>query len=420
MERLKSRWIGLLLLLLIIALAGANVMAQDTVATTPVVIGDSDAESLQVVQSYLETRDPNLLAQDIHYFEPSIRGPNASRDTIAQTESLFYDQAFTDIALVPLRDIVADEGFVIVEMEFAGHNTGTYFGQPATDVAVLVPMIGVYRVETGQVVYANLYYDTNDLYSQLGYGWYGPVGGDPRLMMDPQGNLPTWVGDILDDPSVYYGEHVIIDGNVGRAMDSDSFILYENQFLAPNYEVLVFTQTEEARDFIQVPDSRVRVEGTVYPYNAQDLSTQLNRELDPLVFADYESAVVIIADRITNVEVVQTIGHIVDNPEAFYGQEVTVNGLVGDPVSQEAFTFYQDQLIGIRGQVLVINHSGQAMNFAAMNNEHMRIRGTVYSGMADAQAIADRTGLNIADPAYADYREMTVIIAEEIAPVQSW
>ena len=177
MNRLRFQLPVLVLAVLLGAVLAVSVMAQETTTPAPVVIGDANAESLQVVQSYLDTRDPNLLAEDIAYYEPGVAGPITSRGVITQTESLLYNQAFTDTASVPIRYIVADEGFVIVEMEFTGLNTGPYLQQPATDREVLIPMVGVYLVETGQIIEARLYYDTNELYTQLGYGVGPGVAG---------------------------------------------------------------------------------------------------------------------------------------------------------------------------------------------------------------------------------------------------
>ena len=409
------------ILVILILVFGSGVVAQDTATQDdPVIIGDENAESLQIVRSYLESRDPNLLAEDVAYFESSTAGPVTGRDLVTQTGGLLYNEAFTDTIATPVRYIVADEGYVIAEMEFTGTNTGTFAEQPATDMEVLIPMIGVYQVDTGQIVRASVYYDTNQLYRQLGYTFGTGVGvptPDPAVMADVQDvRLPTWVGNVLEEPAAYYGQQITVDGYVGRAISSDSFVLYENQFLAPNYEVLVITQSEEAQDFIQLADTRVRVEGTVYQLGSDAMTEHLGGEIDP---GDFEGTTVIVADSITNAEVVQTIGHIVDNPEAFYGQEVTVNGLIGDPVSTQAFTLYQDQLIGIRGEVLVINNTGQEIDFEPMRDTRIRIRGTVYNPDADGQAITDQTGIPYDDPAFNDYRDMPVIVAEEMAPTEN-
>jgi hypothetical protein len=422
MNKFNYRWIALALSLMLMAALGAGVMAQEAPTTVdPIVVGDADAESLAIVQQYLATRDPNLLAEDVQYFEPGTAGPISGRDFIAQNQGLFYGQGFTESAALPILYIVADEGFVIVEFEYTGTNTGAFAEQPATNIDVLIPMIGVYQVQTGQIVRASVYYDSNQLYTQLGYGFTPGVGipmTDPAFgpMVDGQ-PLPNFVGDILNDPTPFYGQRVVVDGNVGRSVDADSFVLYENQFLAPNYEVLVITQTEEAEDFIQLADSRVRVEGTVYQLGSQEMTTAFGRQVDQNLFADFEGDTVILADSVVNIEVVQTIGHIVDTPEAFHGQQVTVNGLVGDPVGAQAFALYQPQLIGIRGQVLVIDATGQQMDYAAMRDQELRVLGTVYSGAADGELITTETGLNFADPAFNEYRDWPVIVAQEIVPV---
>lgn len=420
MNKLNYRWLTLSLVILLMGVIGTGIAAQEIVTVDPHIIGDTEAESLEVVRSYLETQDPNLLAEDVAYFEAGTVAPVIGRDFLTQTNGLFYNQAFADTLATPLRYIVADEGYVTVEMEFTGINTGPFVDQPPTDIQVLIPMVGIYQVETGQIVRISLYYDTSQLYTQLGYAHVPGVVPPAHAPLIPAQQLPSWVGDILEQPAAYYGQRIVVDGYVGRAVDADSFILYESRFLAPNYEVLVITNTEEAEDFIQLADTRVRVEGTVYQFGSEEMNVELGRQLDSTAFAEFDGSTIIIADSVINVDVVQTIGHIVDNPEAFYGQEVTVNGLIGDAVGPQAFTLYQDQLIGIRGEVLVINNSGQELDFATLRDTRLRVRGTVYNPETDAQIISEQAGISFDDPVFSDYRDMPVIVAEEMLPVQEF
>ena len=418
------RFIGLVLVILMAAGMSLTVVAQDTTTVEDaIIIGDENAESLEIVQSYLETRDPNLLAEDAQYFDSTTSAPIVGRDIISQTQDAFYGQAFSETLAVPIRYIVADDGMVVVEFEFTGVNTGEFAQQPPTGANVLIPMAGVYQVEAGQIVEARLYYDSNLLYTQLGYGYpYAPAGPpNPALYGEVwAGDLPVWVGDITEAPDSYYGEQVVVDGYVGRAVDANSFVLYQDQFLGPGHEVLVFAQTEESQDFIQLADTRVRIVGTVQQFGSDEMRAQLDREIDDATFAEYESMPVIVAESVTNVEVVQTIGHIVDNPDAFYGEEVVINGLVGDPLGTQAFALYQDQLIGIRGQVLVIDNSGQETNFAELRDTRLRVRGTVYDPALESEQFTEQTGLilNLDDPAFADYRDLPIIVAEEIVLAQ--
>jgi hypothetical protein len=276
-------------------------------------------------------------------------------------------------------------------------------------------MVGIYTVETGQIINMQIYYDSNALYTQLGYT-YGPAAGAvgaPIYSQDLVG-YPMWGGDISEDPLAYYDQEVVVDGYVGRALDASSFILYQDQFLGAGHEVIVFDNSGQGQEFIQLADTRVRVVGVVRDFVAQDVEAELGYDLDENAFADVQPLTVIVASSITNVETVQTIGHIVDNPEAYYGQEVTINGLIGDPLSPQAFTLYQDQFIGIRGEVLVIDNSGQQeIIFADLPNANIRVRGTVY----EPASVID--GVDMSDPAYDPYRDRVVIVADEIALAQN-
>ena len=406
-NRIPYRILGVLLILL---MTGLGVVAQEAV-----IVGDADAESLEIVQNYLQTRDPNLLAEDAQYTDPVSTAPITGRDVITQTQDNFYGQTFSESLATPIRYIVAEDGIVVVEFEFTGTNTGEFADQPPTGANVLVPMVGIYTVETGQIINMQIYYDSNALYTQLGYT-YGPAPGGavaPIYSQDLVG-YPMWVGDITEDPVAYYDQEVVVDGYVGRALDASSFILYQDEFLGAGHEVIVFDNSGQGQEFIQLADTRVRVVGVVRDFVAQDIEAELGYDLDENAFADVQELTVIVASSITNVETVETIGHIVDNPEAYYEQEVTINGLIGDFINPQAFTIYQDQLIGIRGEVLVIDNSGQQeLTFAELPNANIRVQGTVYAPSSEID------GVDLSDPGYDPYRDMVVIVADEIALAQT-
>jgi hypothetical protein len=61
----------------------------------PEFIGDTNQESVQIVTSYLQTRDPMLLAENAEFFDTTTGQPTVGRDPITQMQNDFFGLAFT-------------------------------------------------------------------------------------------------------------------------------------------------------------------------------------------------------------------------------------------------------------------------------------------------------------------------------------
>jgi hypothetical protein len=382
------------------------------------IVGDPESESLHVVRSYLETGNPNLMAEDANYFDQTRGVPLIGRDMIDQTGMGIYDGMLNTRMAVPLRYIVADN---VVVVEFLYYGTAvvapdaTESVDPTLDPALRdqdmmgVPAIGIYEVEAGQIVRATVYYDHYSLQIQHGVD-LDPYAGGPYYTGTYYPDEPMWVGDITNNLEVYHGQTVTVDGYVGRALGDNAFVLYQDQFLGGGNQILVVSS--EDTDFIQLADTRVRVTGTVHSAGETlDADDEGMGEVDwnDPDYAEFDGQTVIFAKSITNVETVMTIGHIIDNPDAFIGQMVTVNGRIGDTLTPGSFMVYQDQLIGVRGRVLVVDNSGQTgANWEDFRDNQVRVHGTVYRvGSPELQDM----DINTADREEGE----VVIIADEIS-----
>ena len=82
---------------------------------------------------------PEYIAHDAGPDDPP--GPHVQREMILQMH-----RAFSSLKFV-IDDIFADDDCVVVRDRMVGLNTGRFFGRPATNRAVDVERITIYRVE---------------------------------------------------------------------------------------------------------------------------------------------------------------------------------------------------------------------------------------------------------------------------------
>lgn len=391
------------------------------------IVGDANSESLQVVQQYLMTRDTNLLAEDAEFFGYVYGGtsgtmtddmlapsgapaePIRGRDDIGFVQEEFYEVAFTNSEVTPLRYIVADN-VVVAEFEFFGTNNGSFANAPASGRDVTLPMVGVFDVVDGQITRIRMYYDSNMLQYQLGYVPYGGAGfapgADPLTTITPYSET---MRAVFDNPDAHYGQNLIIDGLVGQALGDRAFVLRETGALG-NDELVVVDASEEGLDFIQLADALVRIEGTVQAYNADEVRQYVGEVFDEGMFADYAERPVLYATAARNLDDAQRIAAINENPEAFYGHQVSIDGSVGEAVADRAFI-----LNDAAEQVIVITEAPEGFDFAQVPQAVVRVTGIVQE--TGTAGLADMLGEDYNAEAFAPYEGLPVLLASSVVNI---
>jgi hypothetical protein len=291
----------------------AQIVPTTDPAGTIIYVGDPNQESVQVVMSYLQTRDPQLLSDNAEFFDLTTGQPAVGRDAITQMQNDFFGQAFTGTLLQPMTVIAADNGYVVVEFNFAGSNTGTFRNNPATNFPVSVPMVGIFQVESGQIVNARLYYDAATIQSQLGLTTTGAVvaltpaevaGVQPTpgavvetTPADTAATNPAQELDVvLDDPAAFYGQTVTVEGSIFELMNERLFRISDFDLIDPD-ELLILHSTDGELNL--QPDVRVQITGTVQPFHLADIESQFGFDLDDALFVGFENQPVLIADSVT-------------------------------------------------------------------------------------------------------------------------
>jgi steroid delta-isomerase-like uncharacterized protein len=129
----------------------------------------SAAETLRVVQGYLDGHAVEWLSEDVEFRDMTRPEPMRGRDEVAAFLGLFFGQVFSEARIEQVR-LTPAEDRVCAEWTFRGRHTGTLAGETPTERDVAHPMTCVYEVEGGEIRRARLYYDAAGLVAQLGVG----------------------------------------------------------------------------------------------------------------------------------------------------------------------------------------------------------------------------------------------------------
>jgi steroid delta-isomerase-like uncharacterized protein len=299
----------------------------------PEFIGDPNQESVQIVMSYLQSRDPNLLAENAEFFDVTTGQPTVGREAITQMQNDFFGQMFTSTLVQPSRVIAADNGWVVIEFSFSGLHTGTFRDMPATNLPVSAPMVGIFQVENGQIANGRLYYDVATINQQLGMMTAGgavttdqsqtaPATSDQATVGEAGDNAGLATGDtetsgqadvqegvaagtnpqvldaVLDNPAQFYGQTVTVEGNVTELLNERMIRLTDDDLLLAD-SLLVLHSVDGGLAATMDQNARVQVTGTVEPFVLADLESQFGFDLDDTLFVGFENQPVIIADSIT-------------------------------------------------------------------------------------------------------------------------
>ncbi len=400
---MKSRMI-LLFVLLAAIFTVLPAVAQDG----PVIFGDPDAESLAIVQEFMMERDSELLAEDVLYHDRIGTEAIQGRDAVIERYDAFYaSDAFSNVQIDPLFYTVTEES-VVAEFWFRGTHDGLYHTLQPTGFDVAVPMSLAFQVEDGMITAIRQYFNEARLLNQLGIEVPGYEATDPGAV-SPEG--PLDVDDVVEEPALYYGEMARVKGSIGELLGTQAFLLWDEDAIDLNQEsVLVGTGTQP-EDFVPVPDTSVSVTGKVMAFDIDALEEEARYDFAEGLFENYDDRPVIVATQLANLDDIWTPGYIQSYPEAFLGRTGAIQGQVGDVVSEHAFTLYEDQVVGIAGEIVVFY---DPETFAPGDHKHalLRINGTVREFIVTQ--LEDAIGFDLDDDAVNAYSGLPAVVAMEI------
>lgn len=179
----------------------------------------------------------------------------------------------------------------------------------------------------------------------------------------------------------------------------------------------------------------VQITGTVQEFESvTNLEDELGTELDDQIFEDYEGEPVVVAEQIfltpraerAGEDVPVSIGDIVDQPEEYFGQTITADGVVAETLEPNAFVLAsEDSEQDFEGEdeagnlineetVLVVSGGGNAPNLT--ESQTVQVTGTFQQ--FELTTVEEETGLDLEDGLYADWEGRPAIIAQQVQQSQ--
>lgn len=205
---------------------------------------------------------------------------------------------------------------------------------------------------------------------------YGIVFDDPTLF-SPYENQPAIVAsqilmrasvsEIDDEEDAYLGNRVTVRGDVTEIVDERTFRLDDPALLGGD-DILV-TMAESDMQQVTVGD-QVQVTGMVRSFDREQLSTDTGYDYNAEVYNPFAERTIILASQIQIIGQASadfvgdtayfaddnqvTISDVSDNPDAYLGQQVQLNGEVSQVLGQNTIRMDEDNWLDIGDDILVI------------------------------------------------------------------
>ena len=219
----------------------------------------------------------------------------------------------------------------------------------------------------------------------------------------------TTIEELSEDKNNTSGKEVTVRGKVEKVDPGVSFAIEEEGFLEGD-RVLVINVSDRV-----VPentdDLQLQVTGKLRTLVLADVERDYELDLDPQLYAEYETKPVILA---TNLILSPDLEDISEDPESYYDLEIAVEGEVDKIRNDYAFTLKEDQLIG-GDDLLIINATDKPLPKV---DEKIAVTGTVRPYIkADIERDYDLTwDLDVQQQIEAEYSEKPVLVVDSIYP----
>ncbi|MCC0179736.1 hypothetical protein I4641_22600 [Waterburya agarophytonicola K14] len=236
-------------------------------------------------------------------------------------------------------------------------------------------------------------------------GLFSVTGNNTLRAQDASSN--ETIENIAEDETNLYGQQVTVRGEAESIEPGMSFVIEEEGFLEGDEVLVINTSgmmlTEDSEEL------GIQVTGELGTLVLADVEREYDLDLDPNLYVDYENKPVIIADSIT---LSPSLENLSESPDNFYGQEVAIEGKIGEMKGDMAFTINDDQWIG-GDDVLVINTTGEPI---PTEDESVVVTGMVRPFIkSEFERDYDLTwDLNLQEEIEAEYTEKPVVVVDSI------
>jgi hypothetical protein len=229
---------------------------------------------------------------------------------------------------------------------------------------------------------------------------------------DPD-DVNVQVGDLTGNLEDYLGQTVSVRGDLVEAVGENAFVIRGDGLFGGD-DVVVFNTTGAPLVFPSEDiTERVQVTGEVRQVVIGDLARQYGITLDEATYGDYENNPAIIAESVV---MAPEPGEISDNPEAFYDQQIAVEGEVGERYDNNTFTIARAQFLG-GSDILVVGDTPDMANLT--DNSDVVIMGTLRPfNLAEVERNYNLAwDANLRETIQSDYGDNPMLVADQVFPL---
>lgn len=198
----------------------------------------------------------------------------------------------------------------------------------------------------------------------------------------------TTVGAVTQNPQEFMGQQVIVSGEISEILTPLAYVIGGEAFVGGG-ELLVVGPPPAAGSTALIeedevyPQDIIQVSGEIREFNRAELEEEWGADFPEEVFTGREGEPVLIGETITLTQRVQAaetdladVSDILDNPEEFHGEVVSVEGEITDVFSERVFVL-EDGLI-------VIDETGVVAETALLEGGRVEVTGEVREFDEDA------------------------------------
>jgi hypothetical protein len=208
------------------------------------------------------------------------------------------------------------------------------------------------------------------------------------------------------------GRDVTVRGAAGEKIGENAFLMTSELF--GGREVIVFNNTGDEFELPELsnsPIAQVQVDGEVRQFTVADVERQYGQDLDPTLFEQFEFQPAIVADELA---IVPDSNELRENPEAFYGRRIMVEGEINDIIAPDAFTISSRQFLD-DSTLLVL---GATPDVSVDNGEVVTVVGELRPFVASSiERDYDLTwDLDLQEQLEVEYANQPILVAREVYP----
>jgi hypothetical protein len=234
------------------------------------------------------------------------------------------------------------------------------------------------------------------------------------------GGQPQTVSEVLANPAAFYGENIIVSGEVHQIVNPLAFVITDPIWAEGEAELLVIAPAppaaaEGAIDETLYAEDVVQVTGVLHQYDAELIARELGATVEELQMqdlAEFEGRSVLIGEisgltpRITTGDGSQaSVNDIMSDPSDYYDERVIVSAEVTEVLSEQAFV--------LDGNLLVIDATGEVTQGAFEAASEIQVSGIVRQ-LDDPATVAGEYGVTLDATQVQQYQGGPVLVGEVI------